>query len=530
MRSIEQQSLAKQRLFDIFGPTDPKVEKERILADKDDLLHGSCSWVFEHDTFKSWWSDDERSSVLWIHGDPGKGKTMIMTAAIDEISQRLRQEPDTGALAYFFCQQQDSRLNHAVAVIKGLIYSLVCQHNAFVNCLQETDLARNNQEHNIEHSFWKLYTALVNVLENVNLPKVYLLVDALDECTTNIFDLRRLFARFKLPSKVRWLVTSRNEPHIQEILEQNGWHINLEHHPSQVSEAVNKFINIKVKEISERKRYNSELRAEVHEHLLRNAQGTYLWVALVCKELGKVRAKHAKIKLRSFPSGLEPLYDRMLAQVDSQDDKGDAELCRRILRFVTVAMAPQNIRVLPVMCAFPNDMLDDPQNIEDLILRCGSFLALRDGIVHFVHQSSADFFINGPGRRIFPQDQEGEHYRIADLCLRFMNETLKEDICNLNHPGILCTEIEHRKIDTCIPASVQYACCYWVKHIDKAGYLERSTNNPVGYLGTQELLEKHLLHWFEALSLLRQVSGGIIGLQYLESAIKVSIYAIEKAL
>ncbi|KAL9628063.1 MAG: hypothetical protein Q9164_007405, partial [Protoblastenia rupestris] len=49
--------------------TDPRHDKERIEASKDQLLEGSCSWVVDDPAFVDWWTRDD-SWFLWIHGDP----------------------------------------------------------------------------------------------------------------------------------------------------------------------------------------------------------------------------------------------------------------------------------------------------------------------------------------------------------------------------------------------------------------------------------------------------------------------------
>ena len=82
--------------------TDPRHDKERIEASKDRLLDGCCSWVLEDSAFADWWTRDD-SRLLWIHGDLGKGKTMMMIALISEVLKRLNDRPGPNVLAYFFC-------------------------------------------------------------------------------------------------------------------------------------------------------------------------------------------------------------------------------------------------------------------------------------------------------------------------------------------------------------------------------------------------------------------------------------------
>ncbi|KAF1938340.1 hypothetical protein EJ02DRAFT_354742, partial [Clathrospora elynae] len=62
--------------------------------------------------------------LLWVKGDPGKGKTMLLCGIINKLHSSL---PRTGLLSYFFCQATDSRINSATAVLRGLLYMLVKQ-------------------------------------------------------------------------------------------------------------------------------------------------------------------------------------------------------------------------------------------------------------------------------------------------------------------------------------------------------------------------------------------------------------------
>jgi hypothetical protein len=59
--------------------TDPRDDRFEILARKNPLLRGLCLWVYDDIAFPRWRSGDD-IRILWLHRDPGKGKTMVMTA------------------------------------------------------------------------------------------------------------------------------------------------------------------------------------------------------------------------------------------------------------------------------------------------------------------------------------------------------------------------------------------------------------------------------------------------------------------
>jgi hypothetical protein len=82
---------------------DPRYDKIRIEESKDSLLKDSCAWILDDPAFLDW-RDNDDTRLLWIKGDPGKGKIMMMIALIAELSLQFDAEPGSGVLSYFFCQ------------------------------------------------------------------------------------------------------------------------------------------------------------------------------------------------------------------------------------------------------------------------------------------------------------------------------------------------------------------------------------------------------------------------------------------
>ncbi|KAH7160544.1 hypothetical protein B0J13DRAFT_494208, partial [Dactylonectria estremocensis] len=73
----------KQCLKDL-RETDPRDDKTRIQETKGGLLRDSYRWILDHGDFQQW-RDDSQGRLLWIKGDPGKGKTMLLCGIIDEL-------------------------------------------------------------------------------------------------------------------------------------------------------------------------------------------------------------------------------------------------------------------------------------------------------------------------------------------------------------------------------------------------------------------------------------------------------------
>jgi hypothetical protein len=65
-------------------------------------------------------------------------------------------------------------------------------------------------------------------------------------------------------------------------------------------------------------------------------------------------------------------------------------------------------------------------------------------------------------------DETKAHEALANGCMRLMSDKLKRDICGLHAPGTLAGEVKHDRIEQCLPAELQYACQYWVQHLQKS--------------------------------------------------------------
>jgi NACHT domain len=114
--------------------TDPSDDKDRIEQDKGGLLEDSYHWILQNSDFRQW-RNDWQSRLLWIKGDAGKGKTMLLCGIINELEKPTSQPAN---VSFFFCQATDARINTATAVLRGLLSLLVKQQEFLVSHIRES--------------------------------------------------------------------------------------------------------------------------------------------------------------------------------------------------------------------------------------------------------------------------------------------------------------------------------------------------------------------------------------------------------
>jgi hypothetical protein len=485
--------------------TDPRDDKTRIEKSKGGLLKSVYCWILDNSHFLQW-RDDDRRRLLWVKGDPGKGKTMLLCGIIDELNSQ------TNNLAYFFCQGTDSRLNRATAVLRGLIYLLLVQQLSLISYVRERYEQAGKPLFEDANAWEALAGIFRNMIKDPALEDAVLVIDALDECEADRPNLLHLITSSS--SRIKWVVSSRYQPEIEEHFEAavRSTRLCLELNQDVISAAVCSYIEHRVNGLAQQKRYDNETREAVQRHLASNANDTFLWVALVCQQLAdpKVRKWQTLQKLKLFPPGLDALYRRMMREIGRSED---ADLCRQVLALASVTYRPVILSELAILVESLETFSKDLDTLEDIIKSCGSFLTIREGTVYFVHQSAKDFLLNEACDVIMPSGIAWQHHTVFSRSVNLLHELLRRDIYNLLHPGFHIDRVHTPNRD--LLASICYACIYWADHL----FASCSTGHD-GDLAeggpVYRFLRSKLLQWLEALSLLRHISEGKMAIRKLD--------------
>jgi len=126
-----------------------------------------------------------------------------------------------------------------------------------------------------------------------------------------------------------------------------------------VERTVQSFIDFKMNILKSRKKYDNKLDAYVRRHLKKNADETFLWVSLVCKELKRVQARKTREACSRFPAGLVPLYQRMMKQIEQGDN---VEELKQVLRTITVAYRPLDLSEMKVIASLSKGLSSEEQD------------------------------------------------------------------------------------------------------------------------------------------------------------------------
>ncbi|KAK6527709.1 hypothetical protein TWF694_004689 [Orbilia ellipsospora] len=405
-------------------------------------------------------------------------------------------------VVYFFCQNADYQLNNIEAVIKGLILQLVDQHIDLKESLRRRWDTQNERFYENLSTWRQLWDVFLEILERCKSQRVYVIIDALDECQDNskMEEFLTSIIRTGLdnPLKIKWLLTSRPldaerrlQPGSDQLL------LSLDLNLTNVSGAVKEYITSKTKELDRLHGYGEILRLALEAELSARAEGTYLWVNLVCRRLETVPKDKTLSTIQEFPTGLDAFYKRILNQILDGNPK-IVNACVKLLRLVSLAYRPLKIAEM--------DSVACMVNTHELIDRCASILKVQEETIEFVHKSAQDYVSKAEELKSGSYDYYS-HGEIAINCLSRLTEKLKPNLADLPQPNFNVSPGE--ATGNLLVTSLNYAASFWAKHLEAA----QLTTEIEAALNEHGLLHKFLktkfLEWLECLSLLTELSHAV---------------------
>jgi len=475
------------------------------------------------------WADGQDGHfIFWLNGLAGTGKSTISRTAAREWYRQNRLG------ASFFFSRGGGDVSHAgkfvtsiavqlassVPTLRRWIYDAVTEHS---------DIASRS----LRDQWQQLVLGPLSKLNGNGCGSSYILVvDALDECDDEN-DTRTILKLLAEARSSQLLVFLTSRP---EIPIRHGFHqmSKTEHHDfvlhsisqSIVDHDISIFLEYSLGLIGRERCLDAGWPGEdTIRSLVQKASGLFIWAATACRFIreGKrfIKSRLAVIlesgvtSISAPEKHLNEIYNTILKHAISSDysDEEKEEFCRVLrhtLGSVVVLLSPLSACSLSRLLHLPKEEVN--QTLEDLhVILDIPEDSIRPLRLH--HPSFRDFLLdkNRCGDSSFWVDGKQAHRTLATRCIKLMSVSLKQDVCGVDSPGALTTSVESSRVEQCLPPEVQYACLYWVEHLQKGGTQLRDNDQ------VHQFLKVHLLHWLEALGWMQRVSDGIHAITFLES-------------
>ncbi|KAF9481793.1 hypothetical protein BDN70DRAFT_875930 [Pholiota conissans] len=506
------EDLARSLLKDL-QPAHSADHKYELDGENQSLRRSVCTpgtRVRIRDDITKWANDtsSESSSVYWLVGQAGSGKTTIAHT----IARRFEFAGDADDKIVlggnFFCSRQMKETRSAMRIVRTIAYHLARRCKAFADALDCTDFDIIHQ--GVCAQLQKLLIEpwrQVQSTEATQIPHFLVIIDALDEIDDQrgsefLRDLLDSINKYGLRG-LKFFATSRPDPGLVDHLESfpNKQFYHLQQVPMEEAEAdITAYLNAELPNLQG----TQELK-----NLVGQAAGLFIYAATVVKYLGKCSPPEQRGRIsRLPPSGIPQsrkdtsLLDRLYLQVlqdafDSfEDDDVDFDRRLKIMHTFLCSAEPVSINIVAKLL-FPPEDPDFTETISHVLASLHAVLYTQNHMVLSYHKSFTDFMFDQNRAKRFWCDTPQFDLLLSNSCFRVMDIGLKFNIANIETSFIL--DQDNPALPDAVKQNIlpvlRYSCFSWGYHLAKT-----DSHKLVDTLS--RFLKLPVLFWVEAMNLM----------------------------
>ncbi|KAJ5873180.1 hypothetical protein N7455_003723 [Penicillium solitum] len=382
-------------------------------ADTLKLRHkGTGRWFLETDEFSKWFNQAQKQRerrTLFCQGAPGTGKTLMMSAVIDELRRRIRHD-STIRLAYFyFNYREELTIEEILAnLLKQLIQHAIVPHRL-------KSLYESHRKHETHLTLEEILELLESTISESS--KVFIVIDALDECQLPHIHQQELLTRiseFQDIHNLGFLATSRDNPDISDMFP-NCPRLRIEGKDTDIKP----FLETSLHHFRYVKE-SPDLREEIVAAIINAADGMFLLASLQLGSLEKLSPDEVRAQLNNLPPGLDEAYSETMERIESQSH-GNVRKAKQVLLWIACATRPLSPHEVQhgIAVNVGESKLGKGKltNIDDLVSLCAGLVRVDEqtDAIRLAHYTTQKY-LEDKRERYFPD----AHSQIAHKCLAYL--------------------------------------------------------------------------------------------------------------
>ncbi|KAF2150889.1 WD40 repeat-like protein, partial [Myriangium duriaei CBS 260.36] len=486
-----------------------------------------------------WTLDPDGKCIYWLSGMAGTGKSTISRT----VARRLDENGQLAAT--FFLKRGEGARSDAKRLFPTLAGQLALRMPGVAASIVEAlkgDPSLASKA--LRQQFSKLINDPICALQQIQPggQPFIVIIDALDECdnTTDVRTIIKLFDHFHHSGlfRLRVLVTSRPEVPMQEefrrlsssiyhdVILQDVTQSSIEHDITLFYHAELRTWSTGLASTRPDLRLppdwpsDGELRA-----LVQLTVPLFISASTACRYIKEYRRGLPDDRLKTLLSQkhqsratlLESTYKPVIDQVISgfdDDDRAEVQVdYHKVIGTIMSAFEPVSILSISEIHRIGQ---------HDIVLILESLHSVLDvpndswKPIRPFHLSLHDYLVSPLQRdKWFWIDESNAHKILASRCIELLSSptALRRDLCDVESPGTLRSDVNSSVVGQKIPAYVAYACRFWIPHLQKSGRSIHHNDK------VHQFLVTNFLFWVEALCWLGSIGDGLIMLQTLLSLV-----------
>ncbi|KAF8488023.1 hypothetical protein F5888DRAFT_1930974, partial [Russula emetica] len=419
MKQVEQNQL-RESIHKWLSPPDPSSNHNIACGTHHKK---AATWFFEGNIYQEWKS---KGSLLWIHGKPGSGKSILCSTVIEDIKALC--DAGQASMAYFYLDFRNANKQCLRDLLPSLLTQLSARSSPRCDILSK--LYSDHDDGKNQPSDSVLSKCLEDMLSLPDQRPIYLIMDALDESpiTSGIPSAReRVLLLLKdlvdlgLPN-LHICVTSRPEIDIRNAIEPlTSLRVSLHDQTGQKEDIADYVRSIVYSNLdTNMRRWKKEDKEFVVKTLAERADGMFRWTFCQLEVLRDCLPSSVRHFLDELPESLDETYERVLREIK----KPNRDHARRLLQCLVAAIRPLRVEELAEVLAIdfndaegipklnPNWRWEDQERA--LLTSCSSLIAIVDTrdsrVVQFSHFSVKEYLTS---ERLATSNQDVSRYHIT---------------------------------------------------------------------------------------------------------------------
>ncbi|RHZ64367.1 hypothetical protein CDV55_104908 [Aspergillus turcosus] len=380
-----------QKYLDWLSPTNYAIQQSDYIGRRQP---GTGEWLLASSAFQSW--IERTQETLFCPGIPGAGKTILASVVVDELEARFGNDRDVG-IAYIFCsfENRDDQIQNPASLLASLLRQLAQSRVKMPDSI--VALYDKHRLKGTRPSFNETSKALRLVVQS--LPRVFVVIDALDECSRltisqildELFDLQAT-------RNLNLLATSRFIPEIMAKFRDK---------PTEEIRAtktdVMTYLNANMNKLHASVSRNQQLQQKIANEISDAAGGMFLLAQLCLNSLsGKLSERAIRCELEELSKGsgtYDSAYDKAMQRINDQvPDRRDMAI--EVLSWMTRARrqltALELLHALAVELGEMEFHEDNLSDLDDVISVCEGLVTVTadpmGDTIRLVHYTTKEYF------------------------------------------------------------------------------------------------------------------------------------------
>ena len=361
---------------------------------------GTGNWLLKNQEFQTWYDAtqmDKTSSMIWLTGAPGSGKTVLSATLIEYLHHtRDRILENKPFVAYFYCTSENRHKTSLVDICASILSQILAQLEYVPSAVLSAYQSAKAYGHSVISTSDRVFPMLQDIVQS--LPILYLIIDALDECE-DVLEIANVFSNAAQSlSSLRLMVLSRDTPCIRKQF-QTVPSIRL--NAMSMRKDIDCYLLKAVETLAWADR---DLKDRVFAELSDKANGMFLFANLSIKTLqAAVNLKDVADTLDRIPTELGNFYKLILESI-SRESPARQKLAQKILLWIcgstrpltwpelqcALSWVPEKSMICPDLSPFMNAVLE----------LCFPLIEYQSGsgTFHFAHYSVREYLVESESR------------------------------------------------------------------------------------------------------------------------------------